>query len=380
MDEQESRFSLKDHLFNRERVSYLARLFESADERFDAGAFVSETVRAFKKLELKERITHIATRLERYLDMDFRVAARQIVAALPEPLDPKRTDDDFGDFIFAPLGEFVVRNGLQDKHVSLSLKTLKEITKRFSMEYAIRAFINAHPERTLAELEKWSKDKNYHVRRLVSEGTRPSLPWAGRLSLDPAVPISLLDNLQADPTRYVTRSVANHLNDISKSQPDLVLQTLSRWHRAGQQAETEMQWMTKHSLRTLVKQGHSGALQHLGFATKPKIEVTDMKLTPANIYPGEAFEFCLTLRAIRAESLVIDYEIDFAKAVGKRSRKVHKLKQIQLKQGESVTLRKRHPLRANATTFTLYAGTHFVTVQVNGKPLKRMSFELLDRS
>jgi hypothetical protein len=85
----------------------------------------------------------------------------------------------------------------------------------------------------------------------------------------------------------------------------------------------------------------------------------------------------MTLRALRAESLVIDYEIEFAKAGGKRSRKVHKLKQIQLKRGETVMLRKRHPLRANATTFTLYPGTHFVTVQINGKPLERMSFELL---
>lgn len=379
MDDQESRFSLKDHLFNRERLAYLAGLFQAADSSFDAKAFVSTTVRAFGKLELKERITHIATKLEEYLDADFRVAAKQIVAALPEPLDPKRTDDDFGDFIFAPLGEFVVRNGLAQKWVSLSLKTLKEVTQRFSMEYAIRAFINAHPEKTLAELTNWSQDKNYHVRRLVSEGTRPSLPWAGRLSLDPIVPIPLLDNLHFDPTRYVTRSVANHLNDISKKRPELVLQTISRWQGAGKQTESELQWMTKHALRTLVKQGHREALQLLGFATQPKIEITELKLTPARLSPGTAFELCLTLKAKRAESLVVDYEIDFVKAAGKRSRKIHKLKQIQLKQGESVTLRKRHPLRANATTFTLYPGTHFVTVQINGQPLEKLSFELLER-
>jgi 3-methyladenine DNA glycosylase AlkC len=377
MAEEPPRFSLKDHLFNRERVSYLAGLFQDADERFDGKAFVNQSVLAFKNLELKERITQLAITLERFLDTDFRVSAKQIVAALPEPLDPTRTDDDFGDFIFAPLGEFVVRNGLQAKHLALSLKTLKELTKRFSMEYAIRAFIDAHPERTMAELTKWSKDKNYHVRRLVSEGTRPSLPWARRLSLDPTVPIALLDNLHADPTRYVTRSVANHLNDIAKSQPELVLETLSRWQSTGKQADGELQWMTKHSLRTLVKQGHAGALQHLGFATEPKIEITELRLTPAQVRPGEAFEFWMTLRALRAESLVIDYEIEFAKAGGKRSRKVHKLKQIQLKRGETVMLRKRHPLRANATTFTLYPGTHFVTVQINGKPLERMSFELL---
>jgi 3-methyladenine DNA glycosylase AlkC len=379
MNEQESRFKLKDHLFNRERLDYLGGLFQKADARFDAKAFVRETSKAFAELELKERITHIAVKLEDYLEADFRISAKQIVAALPERLDPSRTDDDFGDFIFAPLGEFVVRNGLHDKHVSLSLKTLKEITQRFSMEYAIRAFINAHPDKTLAELTKWSKDKNYHVRRLVSEGTRPGLPWASRLSLDPTVPIGLLDTLHTDPTRYVTRSVANHLNDISKSQPELVLEALSRWQTAGKQVEAELQWMARHALRTLVKQGHVDALEFLGFATQSKIEVTGMKLTPPRLYPGEAFEVCLTLKAKRAENLVIDYEIDFAKAGGKRSRKIHKLKQIKLEPGESVTVRKRHPLRANATTFTLYPGTHFVTVQINGRPLEKLSFELLPK-
>jgi hypothetical protein len=137
--------------------------------------------------------------------------------------------------------------------------------------------------------------------------------------------------------------------------------------------------MARHALRTLVKQGHVDALEFLGFATQPKIEVTGMKLTPPRLYPGEAFEVCLTLKAKHAENLVIDYEIDFAKASGKRSRKVHKLKQIKLKPGESVTVRKRHPLRANATTYTLYPGAHFVTVQINGRPLEKLSFELLQK-
>ena len=216
-------FSLKDQLFNREKVEYLAGLFRAADRRFDASGFVATTMSQLNQLELKERITHIATVLEDYLGSDFRIAAEQIVAALPRPLDPNCTDNDFGDFIIAPLGQFVVRNGLEAKHLRLSLKTLKAITMRFSMEDAIRAFINAHPTTTLKELERWSTDSNYHVRRLVSEGTRPLLPWSGRLSIDRSAPLRLLDTLHADPTRYVTRSVANHLNDLSKQDAQLVL-------------------------------------------------------------------------------------------------------------------------------------------------------------
>ena len=370
-------FSLKDQLFNRERVEYLADIFRAADKRFDASGFVSATMRNLKQLELKERITHIAEVLEGFLNSNFRVSAKQIVAALPPPLDPSLTDDDFGDFIFAPLGQFVVRNGLDAKHLRLSLQTLKAITQRFSMEDAIRAFINAHPTQTLEELTKWSTDKNYHVRRLVSEGTRPTLPWSARISIGPSETLHLLDRLHADSTRYVTRSVANHLNDISKNDAGLVLETLGRWRDEGAQEEAELRWITNHSLRTLVKRGHPETLRFLGFATSPKIEVSDFLLRPERLSAGQAFEFSFTVQAKRDETLVIDYVIDFVKSGGKRSPKVHKLKQLQLKKGEVVTVRKKHMLRDGATTYTLYPGIHTVTIQINGQPFGQQSFDLI---
>lgn len=370
-------FSLKDHLFNEDRVRYLAGLFHSADKSFDAQGFVRGTLQELRQLELKARIVHIATQLEAHLATDFRLAARQIVAALPPPLDPTRNDDDFGDFIFAPLGEFVVRNGLAKKQLAISLRTLKAITQRFSMEDAIRSFINTHTDETLAELAKWSTDRNYHVRRLVSEGTRPRLPWSGRLSIEAAMPLPLLDKLYADSTRYVTRSVANHMNDISKTHPSLVLETLARWKDEGKQKETELQWMCKHALRTLVKQGSPEALRFLGFTPEPKIDVSNLRFTADQIRPGESLEFTMTVRALRNESLVIDYIIDYLKSNGTHSPKVHKLKALSLKKGESTTIKKRHLLRANATTYTLYPGRHYLTIQINGQPFGRLSFELL---
>lgn len=376
-DKQGAGFSLKDHLFNAEKVQYLAGQFHAADSSFDRSAFTRNTMKQLQQLELKARIVHIATVLERCLATDFRVAAKQIVAALPQPLNPTLTDDDFGDFIFAPLGEFVVRNGLMKKHVRTSLKTLKEITQRFSMEDAIRTFINAHPDETLAELARWSTDSNYHVRRLVSEGTRPQLPWSGRISIDATAPLPFLETLHADPTRYVTRSVANHLNDIAKVQPEIVLDTLSRWKRLNKQHSSELKWITKHALRTLVKRGHPQALELLGFSAIPKIEVTEFAINTPQIWPGDAIEFSFDVTAQRNESLVIDYMIEFMKANGKLSPKIHKLKQLSLKKGESAVVSKRHVLRANATTYTLYPGTHYVTLQINGQPFGRLPFELL---
>jgi 3-methyladenine DNA glycosylase AlkC len=236
-------------------------------------------------------------------------------------------DDDFGDFILAPLGEFVVRNGLTKKHLRRSLRTLKEITKRFSMEDAIRAFLREFPDQTLAELEKWAKDPNYHVRRLVSEGTRPSLPWSGRIGLDTSLPIPLLDELHADRTRYVTRSVANHLNDIAKTDPALALATLSRWAELGRQDPAELNWMTRHALRTLIKRGNPDALKLLGFRPKPQITVSEITLQSTALRPGQAMEFAITITAVRDELLMVDYVIDFMKANGSASPRDFKAKQ-----------------------------------------------------
>ena len=135
--------------------------------------------------------------------------------------------------------------------------------------------------------------------------------------------------------------------------------------------------MSKHALRTLVKQGNSDALKFLGYNPNPKIQVSDFALNTPSIQPGQAVEFSFTVTALRNESLMLDYIVDFVKANGQLSPKVHKIKKIKLQKGESVTITKRHPLRANATTYTLYPGTHHVTLQINGQQLDTQSFELL---
>lgn len=369
-------FSLKDHLFNADRVQFLARQFSAADRRFDAVGFERAVLRRLKDLELKQRIAHIAETLEDFLDDDFSVAAQQIVAALPPELDPSKTDDDFGDFILAPLGEFVVRRGMASKHVLLSLKTLKEITKRFSMEDSLRAFINRHSERTLRELNRWVTDHHYHVRRLVSEATRPRLPWSVRLTMDHTVPLPLLEPLHADPTRYVTRSVANHLNDISKVDPSLVLETLARWRKLGLQQPKELEWMCQHALRTLIKQGHAPTMQFMGVRPKPKVSVSPIELLRSTIAAGESLDFAVTITAAQDESLIVDYVIEFLKSNGSYSSKVFKAKKFVIRGGETVAIRKRHPLRANATTYRLFPGTHRVSIQVNGRACSSASFEL----
>ena len=154
--------------------------------------------------------------LKKYLPADYAEAVNILLKALPEPLNENRTDDDFGDFIYAPYSDFVAHYGCIEANLAFSLAALKEMTKRFSAEDAIRYFINAFPKETLKTLYAWTSDSNYHVRRLCSEGTRPKLPWSQKINIPPEDALPILHALFADKTRYVTRSVANHLNDIAK--------------------------------------------------------------------------------------------------------------------------------------------------------------------
>lgn len=370
-------FSLKDQLFNQEKVRYLGGLFASA--QFDAEMFEAKVMENLLDLELTPRITLIATVFESFLPEDFSLAAMAIEEAIPAPLDPDKIDDDFGDFIFAPLGEYVVRNGLDAVHLPTSLPLLRELTKRFSVEFSIRHFLNAWPEETMTAMQEWVKDENYHVRRLVSEGTRPTLPWGKKIGLEVTDPLPFLNILHADQTRFVTRSVANHMNDISKKQPELVVETLKKWRDEGSQDAAEMDWMTRHSLRTLVKKGHTGALEMLGFHENPSITVSEIALSPSNdITIGEVGTFAFEITAKRDENLLIDYAIDFVKKNGSTAPKVFKLKKLSLKKGETVKIEKKHRFLKGSTTFTHYPGDHRFNLQINGTIMANHDFTLSD--
>ncbi len=369
------KFSLKDHLFNEAKVRYLGELLAGASTDIDSEAFVVEVMGKLLTLELKDRIRWIADVLTRHLPADFEEATRIIVSALPPPLDPTKTDDDFGEFIFAPFGEFIATQGCTKEHLPVSLETLRELTMRFSMEDAIRYFLRAFPKETLQVMNDWVRDDNYHVRRLVSEGTRPLLPWSGRVPLTIVDTLPLLTALHADRTRYVTRSVANHLNDIAKKEPAVVIQTLKEWQQLGKQNVAELNWMIKHSLRTLVKAGHKDALALLGYtATKPKHVA--VSVSPATLVAGEVCLLTLDLVGDSEAALLIDYRIHFQKKNGTTVPKVFKWKTLTIRPGEVVRLEKRHTLKADATTFTLYSGEHTVDIQINGQVMAEVTFVL----
>jgi 3-methyladenine DNA glycosylase AlkC/hemin uptake protein HemP len=367
------KFSLKDQLFNPTKVQLITDSIQSVYPDFEAEKFQQVVVQKFSELELKQRIIWIRECLKTFLPDTYETALKILLKSLPPELDPEKTDDDFGDFIWAPYSDFVAYYGCEAKYFDLSMAALKTMTKRFSVEDSIRYFINKFPEKTIDELEKWSSEKNYHIRRLVSEGTRPKLPWSQKINISPQSSIQLLDNLFADKTRYVTRSVANHLNDISKTDPDLVLAKLTQWKKSARQTEAEINFIINHSLRTLIKKGHKETMIFLGFDPDPNIEINNLTLKKQTILIGESLNFSFDITSKNSQNLIIDYVIHFQKKSGQLSPKVFKLKKISLEANQTISINKSHPLRIMSTR-KLYPGEHKVSIQVNGKIVAEQNF------
>ncbi|CAA6799322.1 MAG: DNA alkylation repair enzyme [uncultured Sulfurovum sp.] len=370
------KFSLKDELFNAKKVNQIASEIKMAYSLFEQEKFEEEVLGKFDELELKERIAHIRDMFAKYLPDDYVEATSILLKALPPELDPSKKDDDFGEFIYAPYSDFVVTFGCTEEHLDFSLEALREMTKRFSVEYAIRDFINFFPEQTFEMLKACSLSENYHERRLASEGCRPKLPWGKKLITSYLRPIALLDNLYSDKTRFVTRSVANHLNDIAKLDASLVVSTLKHWQESKKQNEKEMDFIVSHSLRTLVKDGNVEALVLLGYGANPAINVQGFKVDNLKVSVGEALEFSFEIEAKEDESLMVDYVLYFQTKAGKLTPKVHKIKKLNVNKEKLVSISKKHFFKANMTTRKLYAGEHKLALQINGKIYEEVTFNL----
>ena len=367
---------LKDILFNKTKVEQIAREIHRVYPSFKINEFVLAVMSKFPELELKARISWIAACLKKYLPVDYKRAVGILVKALPAPNNPELSDNDFGDFIYAPYAEYVAKNGCTKKYLQFSLNTLYEITQRFSAEDAIRYFINTFPLETLKVLLVWSKDSHYHVRRLCSEGTRPKLPWAQKINIAISAPLPILDNLFSDKTRYVTRSVANHINDISKIEPALAIETIGDWQKSGKQTPEEMDYIIRHSLRTLVKQGDPTAMKFLGFRHDPRVSLSKFRV-PKQVRMNTPLEFSFIIQPHEDTDVIIDYIIYFQNKSGKlNSKKIFKLTKLALTRNKSVIVSKRHMLREVMTTRTLYPGKHEIEIQINGSRLAKGSFLL----
>ncbi|HEY9267459.1 MAG TPA: DNA alkylation repair protein, partial [Mycobacterium sp.] len=234
-------------------------------------------------------------------------------------------------------------------------------------------------DRALEIIGAWPGSPDAAVRRLASEGTRPYLPWAVRvppLTARPGVTVPILDALYRDTDPAVRRSVANHLNDLSRDHADLVVDAARRWV-AAPAPDGSTPALVRHGLRTLVKRGNPDALGLLGFAAAT-VAVEGPVVDVAAVPFGGRVRFSATIANDGDEParLAIDYAVHHRKANGGQAAKVFKLTTRTLAPGERITVSKEHSLRP-ITTRRYYPGLHAVDIRVNGIASERACFELL---
>ena len=278
-------------------------------------------------------------------------------------------------FRYLPHVFFVSDHGLDQFEAAMTAQY--ELTKRFTAEFSIRAFIVHHPQATMERLHAWAHDPNVHVRRLVSEGTRPRLPWAPRLrgfQEDPEPVLALLEILKDDPEEYVRRSVANNLNDIAKDHPDRVVEVAAAWWESG---DANRRRLVRHGLRTLIKAGHPAALDVLGYGPDSPVEVESVVVTPTDVAIGDSVRIEVTIRnrSDRRGEALVDLVVHFVKSNGHTSPKVFKGGERSVPPGERHTITKTVSLKQHSTR-THHPGTHRVDVQLNGAIVPGPTFEL----
>lgn len=351
-------------MFNRSFYQKLASEFEKANPGFNAKQFVTDVTKGIEPLSLNQRMRNTTTVLKKHLPNKFDKAVNVMKKVIPN------MNTGYTNLLFP---DYVSVYGLD--HMDLSLEALKYFTRFGSSEFAIREFLKKDFKKTIREMYKWAEDKNHHVRRLASEGSRPRLPWSFKLDeviKKPSITRPILEILKADTELYVRKSVANHLNDIAKENPDYMLEVITSWDKTNPHTA----WIIKHGSRTLIKKGHSGSLSVFDFEKNAKVDVKDFKVSK-KVKLGDQlhFGFQLHSKKNKPQKLVVDYIIHYLKKSGELSPKVFKLKEVQLEPGARLSFEKKQLIK-DFTTRKHFPGVHEIAVQVNGNVLVKEKFTI----
>lgn len=365
---------LKD-IFDTARLRHIAEQTAAVYPAFDRKRFLAEMAIDYDALSLMERLHRVAVVLHQFLPANFKTAL-----VLLRKLAPRLNSK----FVTMILPHYVALYGAE--HFDLSMDALKYFTAFGSSEFGVRHFIRLDIARALKIMTVWSTDADEHVRRLASEGSRPRLPWSFRLEplrIDPSPVAAILDNLKADSSLYVRKSVANHLNDIGKDNPQWVLDRIGQWPL--EQAHTA--WIARHALRTLIKQGDQQALAIVGATGTAELAVCKLTVAPQKIRLGESITLTVALQSAsdQPQKLVIDYAVHYVKKLGQTSAKVFKFKTVTLppqaaagqgaSAGDTLTITRSQTFR-DFSTRGHYYGRHEIELFINGKCLAKGYFLL----
>jgi 3-methyladenine DNA glycosylase AlkC len=361
MSERQQKKLFKDW-FDAEAAELLTAQFVSAWPEFDANKFIALATYQLEQLEFHGRVRQFSDALRETLPQDIPTALQIITRSLP-PVLPG-TDDTTNGWLQWPVGHWIADHAVD--HPDLAFEVMRELTQRFTSEFAIRPFVERYPEKTFTYLLDNTTHPSPHVRRWCSEGVRPRLPWGKRLNAllrDPSPILPILESLKDDSSRYVQKSVANCLNDIGKDNAAVLVQVCSAWQ---QDKTPQRSWIIRHALRSLIKKGNPDALNLLGYSQEIALHTT-LTLFPQKLRIGDSITMQATLHntAPTPVSVVLDFAVDYVRQRGKTSNKVFKWKNQELGPDQRIQLTKKLAFTPN-TTRALYPGEHRIYLQLNG--------------
>lgn len=368
-------------VFHPTRIGAFVRALARHVPDFDADSFLAAALDGHDERSLMQRSDRLYHLLREHLPQDFPSAAALLQKCLHPSCDgyaSATASPELGlqGWLILPVAEFAGREG--GSHLPLALDLLAQCTMRFTSEFGIRHLWAAYPDQVMEIVRSWTTHENEHVRRLVSEGSRPFLPWGKRLPLfiaEPQRTLPLLHALLDDPSPYVRKSVANHLNDIARHHPALITDFA---RQAMTDASPARQRLLRHALRNLLKKGDPKALELYRLA-RPHLQQVQLAVGSHEVCMGHAVDLVLdfTSASPQEQSLRVDLVVHFQKADGSLRPKVFRWKDLVLAAGAHHQARKSLSFRP-ITTRTYYPGLHRVEVQINGSIEAAADFTLID--
>ncbi|GAB7101873.1 DNA alkylation repair protein [Streptomyces phaeofaciens JCM 4814] len=357
---------MKERALNPDRIARIGREMQAACPGFDAASFIAQVTADLPRLELKARIARTAEGLHQHLPVTGRAALDILLRSLPATPEAASAETDFGLYIYAPHSAYVAAHHLHPDHLDQAFAALAALTPYFSAEDAVRTFLHTYPQQTLKIAATWAAASDHRVRRLASEALRPHLPWSVRTGLPVNTALPLLDLLYADSSRFVTTSVANHLRDIARTEPELVLATLTRWRTEGRAADAELAFITREALKARLKAGWAPAYTLTGYNPQAAISVSPLRLTHTEFRLGDGLAFEADLTASTDTPVHVMYVLTRTDPGTTTGEKVAHLTRATVKAGTPLHLAKNHPLRSTGTA-ALTPGSYHLALQVNGR-------------
>ncbi|MCE7994864.1 MAG: DNA alkylation repair protein [Roseivirga sp.] len=361
------------NIYNTETLGRFAAIVKEVVPAFEKESFLKRIFdKDWEEKELKQRMRHISITLHTHLSQRYDESIRQLLGIIENHLS-KGIRETSIEFMFFP--DFIELYGLDDFETSVN--AFETVTQFTSCEFGVRPFIIRYPEEMIQRMKEWSEHEHPAVRRLSTEGCRPRLPWAMAipdLKKDPAPILPILKRLKTDPSESVRRSVANNLNDISKDNPDLVLDLAYEWQ--GQNKDVD--WVVKHACRTLLKQGHPKAMTLFGFGSVKEIEIRDLEITTPVVKLGNSLEFNFSLenKAKKESKIRLEYAIYFLKANKSLAKKVFTISEKAYAANSVAEISRKQPFKL-ITTRKLYEGGHKLALIINGNEQDQFDFEFV---